>query len=74
VPIGRGRLIAIVAPKDVPVTDIIEAPERMNKGFVAEGAPASYVLNLFDQLIAAVSTRANRDDWALGEASYEIVR
>ena len=73
-PVGRGRLIAIVAPRDVPVTELVEAPERVSKGFVAEGAPASYVLNLFDQLIAAMSARATRDDWALDEASYEIVR
>ena len=32
-----------------------------------EGEPTSYVLNLFDQLIAAASTRANRDGWALGD-------
>jgi hypothetical protein len=63
-PSGRGRLIAIVAPKDVPVTDIIEAPDRMNKGFAPEGAPASYVLNLFDQLIAAATARPNRDGGA----------
>jgi hypothetical protein len=73
-PVGRGRLIVIVAPKDVSVADIVEAPERTSKGFIPEGAPTSYVLNLFDQLIAAVSARKNRDDWALGEASYEIVR
>lgn len=72
-PIGRGRLIAIVVPKHLQVADIIEAPERVSKGFAAEGAPASYILNLFDELIAATVAGTNPGDWALGEASYEIV-
>jgi len=73
-PLGRGRLIAIVAPKDVAAVEIVAAPERMNKGFAPEGAPISYVLNLFDQLIAAVATRKDQGDWALGETTYEIVK
>ena len=54
-PLGRGRLIAIVAPRDAPIADIVEEPQRMTKGFAPEGAPASYLMNLFDQLIAAAS-------------------
>ena len=73
-PIGPGRLVAIVAPKDVSVAEIVEAPKRTTRGLMPEGEPTSYVLNLFDQLIAAASTRANRDGWALGDANYEIVR
>ena len=73
-PVGPGRLIAIVAPRDVSVAEIVEAPVRTTRGLKPEGEPASYVLNLFDHLIAAASTRANRDGWALGDANYEIVR
>jgi secreted trypsin-like serine protease len=74
-PLGRGRLIAIVAPKDAQIADIVEEPQRMTKGFAPEGAPASYLMNLFDQLIAAASLRgANAQQWALGETSYEIVK
>jgi hypothetical protein len=73
--LGRGRLIAIVVPPEVPIADILEEPQRITKGFVAEGAPASYLLNLFDRLIAAGNSRgANARQWALGETSYEIVR
>ena len=40
-----------------------------------EGAPASYLMNLFDELIAAASApEANAQQWALGETGYEIVR
>jgi len=46
----------------------------MTKGFVVEAAPASYLMNLFDQLIAAASVRGASAQWALGETSYEIVR
>jgi secreted trypsin-like serine protease len=74
-PLGRGRLIAIVAPRDAPIADIVEEPQRMTKGFAPEGAPASYLMNLFDQLIAAASApEANAQQWALGETGYEIVR
>jgi hypothetical protein len=74
-PLGRGRLFAIVAPRDVAIADIIEEPQRLTKGFAPEGAPASYLMNLFDQLIAAASARgANAQQWAVGEMGYEIVR
>jgi secreted trypsin-like serine protease len=74
-PLGRGRLIAIVVPKEVPIGDIVEEPQRLTKGFAPEGAPASFLMNLFDQLIAAASARgANAQQWALGETNYEIVR
>ena len=74
-PLGRGRLIAIVVPRDVPIADIVEEPQRITKGFVPEGAPASYLMNLFDQLIAAGNSRGvDTRQWALGETAYEIVR
>jgi len=74
-PAGRGRLIAIVTPREVSIADIVEEPQRMTKGFAPEGAPASYLMNLFDRLIAAASARgANAQPWAMGETSYEIVR
>jgi hypothetical protein len=74
-PVGRGRLIAVVVPRDVPIADILEAPQRITKGFAAEGAPASYLMNLFDRLIAAGQNRgADTRQWALGETFYEIVR
>jgi Trypsin/Domain of unknown function (DUF4384) len=74
-PLGRGRLIAIVVPREVPIADIVEEPQRMTKGFAPEGAPASYLMNLFDRLIAAGNSRSvDTGQWALGETSYEIVR
>ena len=73
-PPGRGRLVAIVAPREIPVSEFVEAPERITKGFVAEGAPVSYVLNLFDQLAAGYAIVGGHEHWAIGEASYEIVR
>ena len=74
-PLGRGRLIAIVVPREVPVADIVEEPQRITKGFAPEGAPASYLMNLVDQLIATANRRgADARKWALGETSYEIVR
>jgi secreted trypsin-like serine protease len=74
-PLGRGRLIAIVVPKEVPIAEIVEEPQRITKGFAPEGAPASYLMNLFDQLIAAGNSRGvDTRQWALGETSYEIVR
>jgi len=74
-PIGRGRLIAMVVPREVAVVDVVEDPQRTTKGWAAEGAPASYVLNLFDRLIAAAKSRApGNQHWAVGETAYEIVK
>jgi secreted trypsin-like serine protease len=74
-PLGRGRLIAVVTPKDASIADIVEEPQRVTKGFAPEGAPVSYLMNLFQQLIAAASARgADARQWALGETTYEIVR
>jgi Trypsin/Domain of unknown function (DUF4384) len=75
-PLGRSRLIGIVAPQDVQIADIVDAPERIAKGFAKEGAPVSYLSNLFDRLLgaAAASPRGAADQsWALGETAYDVI-
>ena len=64
-PLGRGRLIAIVAPKDAPIADIVEA-QRMTKGFVP-GAHASYLMVSSISWSPPRPRGANAQQWALGD-------
>jgi secreted trypsin-like serine protease len=80
-PAGRGRLVAIVAPKGFDAEALVADPARLDKGFGVEANPQSYLMNLI-QLIrnAQESTGPGGEatvsppDWAMGSADYEIVR
>jgi secreted trypsin-like serine protease len=82
-PIGKGRLVAIVAPASFDAAALIADPDEINKGFVVKANPQSqsYLLNLIEQIrIAlgangvAVMPTGSLPDWAMGTADYEIVR
>jgi secreted trypsin-like serine protease len=79
-PVGKGRLVAIVAPASfdtgVLVTDL-------DKGFEVKANPRSqsYLMNLIEQIRIAQGTKGfgivatgPLPDWAMGSDEYEIVR
>ena len=53
-PLGRGRLIAIVAPQGRADSDIVEEPQRMTKGFAPEGR----TLVLSDESLRSADSRS----------------
>jgi secreted trypsin-like serine protease len=75
-PLGRGRLVAIVAPRGIEISNIVDSPQRIAQGFRQESAPVSYLSNLFDALIAAATSsprEASEQSWAFGETAYDII-
>jgi secreted trypsin-like serine protease len=82
-PVGKGRLVAIVAPPSFNAEALIADPQEINKGFEVKANPQSqsYLYNLIEQIRIAlgakgftVSPTASLPDWAIGGADYEIIR
>jgi secreted trypsin-like serine protease len=80
-PVGKGRLVAIVAPKAFDADALVADPGRIRKGFGVEANPESYVMNLIQLIRNAQGSNASGvaesgplSDWAVGSADYEIIR
>jgi secreted trypsin-like serine protease len=82
-PIGKGRLVAIVAPSSFNVDALVTDPEEIGKGFEVKANPQSqsYLMNLIEQIRIAVGARGfvvtptgSLPDWAMGTTDYEIIR
>ena len=77
-PTGKGQLIAMVVPDSFPADTLINSPEQRARSFVAVNTPTNYLMNLVQQIQAAIGGRSGNDkkldQWALGTADYEITR
>jgi Domain of unknown function (DUF4384) len=77
-PTGKGQLIAMVVPDSFPADTLINSPEQRARGFVAVNTPTNYIMNLVQQVKAAIGARSATDkkleQWALGTADYEITK
>lgn len=81
VPLGRGRIIALIVPDSFPITATVavEVSTQLSKGLAPVEAPTNYLMNLVDQVSKNVKTGAQGQGsaalpgWALGQLEYEIV-
>jgi len=77
-PTGKGQLIAMVVPDSFPADTLVNSPEQRARGFVAVNTPTNYIMNLVQQVQAAIGGRTagdkKLDQWALGTADYEITK
>jgi secreted trypsin-like serine protease len=82
-PIGRGRLVAIVAPASFDANVLVADPQEINKGFEVKANPKSqsYLMNLIEQIRISqgakgfgIAASGPLPDWAIGSVEYEIVR
>ena len=80
-PLGKGKLLALVAPENFPVEIMVAAPKRLSKGFVAEKAPTGYLMNLMHQIFQmagisgyAAARSAPGKQWGYHILNYEIVK
>ncbi len=76
-PLGEGKLIVIVAPRNFATRYATADKERFSKGFVPEVAPVSYLANLIDQIAGLVGIRGGgeatqRASWAMAVQTYRI--
>ncbi|MGI9408674.1 MAG: trypsin-like serine protease [Hyphomicrobiaceae bacterium] len=77
-PVGRSRMIALVAPENFQINAII-APEAMQfKGFEAVNEPTSYFMRFIRQIsrfltVARSGGQDGLDNWAFTVVDYEIV-
>ncbi len=81
-PSGRGRLIAVVVPPGVSMDKPVAGQSMLARSLAAETQPASYAINLAQQLLAG--SRANTDGakrasaqegstgWAAGVLEYTV--
>ncbi len=79
-PFGKGLLIALVMPPDVPIQPLVTAPAR-TKGFSAERSAVGYLMNLLQQITGHAGGRTLPAEgqrvpavgsWALGTYEYEV--
>jgi hypothetical protein len=77
-PTGKGQLIAMVVPDSFPADTLVNSPEQRARSFVAVNTPTSYIMNLLQQVQAALGGRSGTDkkleEWALGTTDYEITK
>ncbi len=79
-PIGRGKLLALVAPPDFDLERFASIPSLREKGLVPVNAPVSYFMRLVRQIEEALArgrAGGEADDlngWAYTTVDYEIVR
>jgi hypothetical protein len=68
----------MVVPDSFPADTLINSPEQRARGFVAVNTPTNYIMNLVQQVKAAIGARSATDkkleQWALGTADYEITK
>jgi hypothetical protein len=77
-PLGTGRLLALAVPDSFPIEATIGSEEvrLASKSLRTVPKPASYVMNVVDQVIAARAKSPEGDassQWAYGVLEYEIV-
>lgn len=76
-PLGKGKLLALVVPKDFPVKNIVNSVDR-SKGFAPEKAPTSYLMSLLTQIYSVMRQRsggvARGAGWAVQSIDYEITK
>jgi hypothetical protein len=77
-PLGKGLLLAFVAPEDFQVDRIVTNRGLRNRGFVPVGDGASYLLSFVYQiktwLAQKEGTGGELQRWGFGVTAYEIVR
>jgi secreted trypsin-like serine protease len=80
-PVGKGRLLAIVAPGDFDIERFAAGQEVRVKGFAAVNDPPGYLMRLIHQIETALSGRAQSGQagaeapqWGYGLAEYDIGR
>jgi hypothetical protein len=77
-PIGKGMLLAFVAPEDFQVDRMVTNRALRNRGFVPIGDGASYLLSFIYQIRTWLAQKEGNGDelqrWAFGVTAYEIVR
>ncbi|MFZ1108816.1 MAG: trypsin-like serine protease [Rhodomicrobium sp.] len=73
-PLGSGTLVALVVPEEFPATTIgAEAAEQRIKGFTPVQEPASYLMNILQQ-VGERASRSTARGFAYDTADYEIAR
>ena len=76
-PVGGGRLLVLVVPKDFPVERTVTSAERLARGFKPERAISSYLMSLTTQVYNLLRTRAggvaSPAEWAIHTADYKIL-
>jgi hypothetical protein len=77
-PVGKGILLAFVAPEDFQVDRMVTSRSLRNRGFVPVGDGASYLLSFIYQIKTWLAQKESAGDelqrWAFGVTGYEIVR
>ncbi|MGH6815270.1 MAG: trypsin-like serine protease [Hyphomicrobiaceae bacterium] len=80
-PLGRGTLIAVVAPEDFEIERFAAAKTVVNKGFQRVADAPSYLMRFIRQIEVALkrqtrglSRAEDLNRWGYGFAEYEIVR
>ena len=80
-PLGKGKLLALVAPQNFPVENLVANSLRINRGFTPEKSPTNYFMNLLQQIFRsagvrgfALETGARNKGWGYDVMDYEIVR
>ena len=77
-PIGKGILLAFVAPDDFQVDRMVTNRALRNRGFVPIGDGASYLQSFIYQIKTWLAQKEGTGDelqrWAFGVTAYEIVR
>lgn len=76
-PIGKGQLIALVAPDAVPQSVFAQTMSQRSKGFEPVNTPGPYLTQLVDQIRAILLSAPDRsgalDAWGFSIVDYEIV-
>ncbi len=77
-PLGAGRLLALAVPDSFPIEATVGSEEvrLATKSMRAVPKPASYVMNVVEQVIAARAKSPGGEasgQWAYGVLEYEIV-
>ena len=79
-PLGKGLLLAFVAPEDFQVDRMVANKTLRGKGLVPVGDGPSYLLSFIDQIKAWQKSHAGQEPneklqhWGFGLTEYEIVR
>lgn len=76
-PVGKGILLAFVAPEDFQVDRMVTSRALRSRGFVPVGDGASYLLSFIYQIKTWLAQKEGAGDelqrWAFGVTGYEIV-
>jgi hypothetical protein len=80
-PVGKGRLVALVAPANFDIEMFAAGLEVRAKGFQPVADPPSHLMRIIHQVETALASRAGSaarsrelERWGYAVAEYEIVR